>query len=63
MTAAERSALRAIRDLQARNAELERKNRRLHALLKASCTMRRRALDQARYLHGVLLAAGVKVPR
>lgn len=52
-----------VRDLVARNVQLERENVRLRALLKGACTRRRNALDVARYLHGVLLANGIKVER
>jgi len=60
MTPAEASK---VRDLVARNRELDRENKRLRALLKASCTRRRNSQDVARYLHGVLIANGIKVER
>ena len=52
-----------LRDLIARNALLEKENRRLRALLKAACTRRRNATDMAKRLHGILLANGLTVPK
>jgi hypothetical protein len=53
-----------LRELFRKSCERRRRqNRRLRALLKAQCTRRQKALDTARYLHGVLLANGIEVQR
>ena len=63
MTAAERTQQRVIRDLQVRVGELERENARLRALVKSHSTLRRKAVDQGRYLAGVLIANGFDMRR
>jgi len=62
VTTIEREAVRQLRDLTIRHELLERKNVRLHALLKAAHTRRRKAADEAAFLHGLLLANGIEVP-
>ena len=60
MTAEEREAVRVIRDLKVRISELERQNERLRIRNRALRTMQRKAIDQGRYLHGVLVANGIE---
>lgn len=49
----------AVRDLVARNRELERENRYLRAQRNKARTERDRARDNARWLHGLLVAARI----
>ena len=58
MNAAEKAQ---VRDLIARNLQLEKENKRLRALLKATSTVRQQAVDEARRLHGILMMHGIEV--
>lgn len=51
-----------MRDLRSRLAELKRENRYLRLHRDKARYERDSARDDARYLHGVMLAAGIPIP-